>query len=233
MKSKRSLLKKSPLYLILDKPILNTRSLEKIYSAVSGGEIGVIQLRDKESSKQDILKFAIEFLKRMRKRVKTPRLTANRKDRKALFIINDHIDVAIACGADGLHLGQEDLPLKQARKILGEEKIIGVSCHSLSQALRAQKQGADYIGIGPIYKTATKPGYRPIGLKTLRQLKGKIKIPYFAIGDIREENLKEICGAGAKQAAVCRAILKTDNPKKAAQRIYRILKEEKRKNIFN
>jgi len=184
--------------------------LEDIYSAASGGKINLIQLRDKKSAKADLLNLASE-------------LAGKLNPAKTLFIVNDYVDLAVACGADGVHLGQEDLSLKQARKILGKNRIIGISCHNLSQALKAQNEGADYIGIGPIYATATKPEYKPIGLRVLGELKNKIKIPYFAIGNIQPGNLKEVIGSGAKRVAVCRAILKAANPKTAAEQLYKIL----------
>ena len=222
MKSRKNLLKRSQLYpvrsgaprrgtsngvyLILDRQIFGRRSLKKIYSAVSDGKIGLIQLRDKKSSKSDVLDFAIKLSKHLARS-------------KALFIVNDYVDVALASKADGVHLGQEDLPISEARKILGKDKLIGISCHNLRQALEAQKNGADYIGIGPVYATATKPEYQPIGLKVLRQLKNKIKIPYFAIGDIREANIKNIVSAGATRVAVCRAILKSKNIQQTAREL--------------
>jgi thiamine-phosphate pyrophosphorylase len=208
MKSRKSLLKKSRLYLILDRPSFSKCSLKKINSLISGGAIGLIQLRDKSSTKAKVLKFAVELARQLT-------LT------KTLFIINDYTDVAVAALADGVHLGQEDLSLKQARKILGQDKIIGISCHNLAQALQAQKDGADYIGIGPVFATATKPGCPGIGLKAAAELKAKIKIPFFAIGNICEDNLEEITGAGLRRIAVCRAILNAGNPKQAAKRLYR------------
>jgi len=210
MKLKKSLLKKSRVYLILDRPAFNSFSLKKISNLVSSNEIGLIQLRDKFSAKADVLRFAIQLAKCLA-------LT------KTLFIINDDVDLAVACGADGVHLGQDDLSLKQARKILGKDKIIGLSCHSLAQALKAQKEGADYIGIGPLYATPTKPGCAGIGLKVAAELKAKIKIPYFAIGNINEGNLKEITTIGIRRIAVCRAILKAANSKQAAKRLYKKL----------
>ncbi|TAM38832.1 thiamine phosphate synthase [bacterium] len=182
MKSRRSLLKRSRLCLILDKPGFDIRA--------SG--IGIIQLRDKISAKPDILKSALKLARRLRRS-------------NTLLIVNDHPDLALLSGADGVHLGQADMPLDKARLILGKEMIIGVSCHNLAQALKAQKQGADYIGIGPIYATATKPEYKPIGLKVLKQLEGKIKIPYFAIGNINKNNIAKIISTGCRRAAVCRA----------------------------
>lgn len=212
MKLRRNLLKTSQLYLILDKPSLSSFSLEKISNLVSDSGIGLIQLRDKSSSKAGILKYAL-------------RLTRHLSLTKKLFIINDYADVALACGADGVHLGQDDLSVKRARKILGESKIIGLSCHSLSQALQAQQEGADYIGIGPIYTTATKPGCRSIGLEVLQELKNRIKIPYFAIGNIHRDNLKEVVAAGARRVAVCRAIFKASDAKQETKHIYKILKK--------
>ena len=210
MKSRKHLLKKSHLYLILDKLTLRKHSLKDIYSIVSSCHLDLVQLRDKKSPKVEILNLAIKLSKRLAKS-------------KTLFIVNDYVDVAVASGADGLHLGQNDLPLKEARRILGKDRIIGVSCHNLDQALKAQKGGADYIGIGPIYATATKPEYRPLGLKILRQLEDKIKIPYFAIGDIQSGNIVGVIASGARRIAVCRAILKATDPKRAARQLSEIL----------
>jgi len=223
MKSKKNLLKRSRLYLILDRTTLGGCSLENIYSAVAGGKISLIQLRDKKSAKADILNFAIKLSKRLRSKPEGSGLASDSQSHGSIFIVNDYVDLAVASGADGVHLGQEDLPLKQARKILGRDRIIGISCHNLGQALSAQNEGADYIAIGPIYATATKPEYKPIGLEVLGELKDKIKIPYFAIGDIHAGNIKEITAAGARRVAVCRAILKADNPKAAARQLYKIL----------
>ncbi|MFA5093539.1 MAG: thiamine phosphate synthase [Candidatus Omnitrophota bacterium] len=195
MKSRKSLLKKSLTYLILDKPTLGNCSLKKIYAALRGGQVGLIQLRDKQSSGLKFLNFANKVIKGF-------------KTSKTLFIINDDLAVALATNADGLHLGQDDLPLRLARKILGKDKIIGVSCHNLSQALKAQNEGADYIGVGPIFSTSTKPETRPIGLKVLKAIKNKIKIPCFAIGNIHLGNLKQIMATGTRRVAVCRAIIK-------------------------
>ena len=202
MKLRKILLKKSLLCLILDR---------QGFIRLPFDGVGIIQLRDKVSDKRHVLSLAIKLARILSKT-------------KTLFIVNDYIDLALICGADGVHLGQDDIPLKAARKILGKSKIIGISCHNLRQALKAQKEGADYIGIGPIYETATKPGVKSIGLNPLRQLKDKIKIPYFAIGNIHEDNIKEITAAGATRIAVCRGILKADNPKRAARGLFNKLK---------
>jgi thiamine-phosphate pyrophosphorylase len=210
MKSRKNLLKRSQLYLILDRQSFSKRFLKNI-DTLCGAEVSLIQLRDKLSAKADVLSLAIKLSRKLSRS-------------KTLFIVNDYIDVALAAQADGVHLGQTDPSLKQARKILGRDKIIGISCHNLRQALKAQKEGADYIGIGPIYATGTKPGCRAIGLKVLRQLKDKIKIPYFAIGNICQDNIEKITAAGARRIAVCRAILAAQSPRCAARQLLERIK---------
>jgi thiamine-phosphate pyrophosphorylase len=210
MKSRKSLLKKSQLYLILDKSTFGNGSLQNIYLAIKNSQIGLVQLRDKKSAKFKTLNLALKLAKGL--------------DRsKTLFIVNDDLDLVVSSGADGVHLGQDDLSLKQARKILGKDKIIGISCHNLSQALKAQKEGADYLGVGPVFSTSTKPRAKPIGSEVLRQLKNRIKIPYFAIGNIHTGNISEIIDTGTKRVAVCRAIIKTKNFKLAIKQFNKIL----------
>jgi thiamine-phosphate pyrophosphorylase len=208
MNLSKRLLKKSLLYLILDRRYF---SLKKNIGLFCAPELGMIQLRDKTGSKAQVLKSALLLRKKI-------------NSAKTLLIINDYVDVALAASASGVHLGQEDLSVKEARAILGPDKIIGVSCHNLRQAQAAQKDGADYIGIGPIYPTSTKPGACAIGLKEAAGLKHKIKIPYFAIGNIHQGNLDGIIGAGIKRVAICRAILKANNPLQAAKGLYQRLK---------
>jgi len=199
-------------YLILDRSKLNKFSLTEIKNLVSGRAIGLVQLRDKTSAKAEVLKFAVKLAKQV-------------AQTKSLFIVNDYVDVAVKSNADGVHLGQDDLALKQARKILGQDKIIGISCHSLAQALKAQKEGADYIGFGPIYATATKPELAGIGLKVAAQLKTKIHIPCFAIGNINQSNVKKITACGFERIAVCRAILEDRSPQCAAKRLFQKLRK--------
>lgn len=203
MKSRKTLLKKSCLYLILDKEVAARRSLDSLVNQSSNCGISVIQLRDKISPQSLVTKEAAKISRLLKKS-------------KILFLVNDYLEAAKVPFCDGVHLGQADTPLKEARKALGRAKIIGISCHNLKQAIKAERDGADYIGIGPINRTPTKPEYNPIGLGVLRQLNGKIKIPYFAIGNINLGNLKGIFSAGARRAAVCRGILGAKNIRKAA-----------------
>ena len=171
MISKRRLLRKSRLYLILDKKTVGRTPLTAVANKLKYSGVDLIQLRDKISDKLEILKDALL-------------LTKTLKNSKSLFIINDHVDIAAISCADGVHLGQRDGNVKEARSLLGKNKIIGVSCSNLKQALMAQRNGADYIGIGPIYRSPTKHGCEGIGLKELCKFKNLIHIPYFAIGNI-------------------------------------------------
>jgi thiamine-phosphate pyrophosphorylase len=156
-----------------------------------------IQYREKERSRLEIYKGA----------AKLRRLT---RDYNAVFIVNDLVDIAICVNADGVHLGQDDLPLKEARKIMGRDKIIGISTHSLEQAIEAERNGADYIGFGPIFHTMTKDAGKPKGTDMLQEVKNQIKIPVVAIGGISLENIRSVLHTGVDAVAVASAILKGD-----------------------
>ncbi len=134
------------------------------------------------------------------------------KRNNALFIINDRIDLAIAVDADGIHLGQNDMPYLIARKILGDEKIIGRSTHCLEELLCAQKEGCDYVGAGPIYHTNTKSIKSPTGIKYVKEATKFSKLPYFAIGGINSSNIHEVISAGAARIAVSGAIMNAKDP---------------------
>ncbi len=145
-----------------------------------------------------------------------------------LFFVNDRPDLAIVLKADGLHLGQDDMPIAVARRLCRLAKAplwIGKSTHSLSQALEAQKEGADYIGVGPIFGTPTKPDYKPVGLDLIRQLKRKIKIPFVVIGGIDETNLHKVLEAGATRVAFVRAIFQARDIYDAAKKLRRQIED--------
>lgn len=184
------------LYLITDTAASGLTHLETVRIAVSSG-IKTIQLREKLLSKKDIYKEALDI------RSLTLRYGVT-------FIVNDYIDIALAVDADGVHLGQDDMPVKEARKIIGRRKIIGVSTHSLKQALDAEASGADYIGFGPIFKTATKDAGKPKGIASLKKIKEHINIPIAAIGGITHDNAWEVLNNGADAIAVASAILSGD-----------------------
>jgi len=136
------------------------------------------------------------------------------------FIINDKVDISKACKADGVHLGQKDMSLSQARKILGNDKIIGISVNTVKQALKAEKEGADYLGASPLFYTDSKKDLDPeLGLKGLQEMRKQVKIPILAIGGINSDNASEVMAAGADGIAVISAILGSDNISRATQKL--------------
>jgi len=141
----------------------------------------------------------------------------------ALFVVNDRIDLALAVDADGVHLGQGDLPPALARSLLGPEKLIGRSTHALSQLHQAMADGCDYVGVGPVNATPTKPGREPVGLDYVRQAAAESTIPFFAIGGIEPGNLAAVQAAGAKRVAVVRAITAASDPAAASRQLLDLL----------
>lgn len=179
---------------ITDRNICGLTSKE-MSSLVLRAGIRWIQYREKNKPRRDIYNEAALLRK----------LTA---EFKASFIVNDHADIALAVNADGVHLGQEDLPLKEARKILGKTKIIGISTHSIEQAIEAEAGGADYVGFGPVFHTKTKDAGKPKGIQMLKEVKKHVKIPVIAIGGITSGNLQSVLDSGADAVAVASAILR-------------------------
>ncbi len=153
------------------------------------------------------------------------RLASLAADAGAMFIVNDHADIAQAVDADGVHLGQDDLPIEKARKILGPGKVIGISTHSLAQAREAEQQGADYIGFGPIFPTATKDAGVIQGLKTLRIIRHSISIPIIAIGGITHTTVTEVVRAGADGVAVISALLSAPDIQQSSEDMLRIMRK--------
>lgn len=174
-----------------------------VEAALQGG-LGVVQYRDKTAA--DGAKLA-----------KVRKLCEICHRYGALLIVNDRVDLAIAAGADGVHLGQEDLPAVEARKLLGPGKIIGRSTTNPQEMQRAVEEGADYIGVGPVYATPTKPNKPAAGLDYVRHAAAKSPIPWFAIGGIDINNLDEVLRAGAERVAVVRAIMDAEQPTLVSQ----------------
>jgi len=143
----------------------------------------------------------------------------------ALLLVNDRIDIALAVDADGVHLGQGDLPPALARQLLGPEKLVGRSTHALAQLQQAMRDGCDYVGVGPVNATPTKPGRQPVGLDYVRQAAAESAIPFFAIGGIEKENLSSVLATGATQVAVVRAITEAADPAQAARELLEVLGE--------
>jgi len=164
---------------------LGRSNIEVVEEMIAAG-IEIIQYREKEKK----MLYKYEECKRLRELTKEAGVT---------FIINDDIHLALAIDADGVHIGQEDLPLEEVRKLLGEDKIIGLSTHSPQEAEDAVKRGADYIGVGPVFKTYTKEDVcDPVGLEYLEYVAQNIEIPFVAIGGIKEHNVKEVRDLGAR-----------------------------------
>ena len=192
------------LYLVADKEYAAGRDLVGLArNAVQGG-VTMVQLRAKGWETREFLELAT-------------RMAAALKRRFVPLIINDRVDIALACRADGVHLGQDDMPLDKARQLLGKSKIIGVSVNTLKEAREAERRGADYIGLGPIYATTTKDTDLPVlGPEGIRRIRQKIGIPIIAIGGINAGNAADVMKAGAAGIAVVSAILGAPDARKAA-----------------
>jgi len=195
--TRRRLLDAARLYVVLDREVGDYPALFKVLKKTVQAGAGIVQLRDKNSLSLDVMNACTRSIKIIRNRVP--------------FIVNDRIDIAQAVRADGVHLGQDDMPLKYARELLGQEMLIGVSCQTVSQALKAQADGADYIGFGSVFRTKTKPDRRPMDLEVWRTLYKKIEIPVFAIGGISLSNLMRLLPLGINRVAVTRAVCQADN----------------------
>lgn len=199
------------LYLVTDRNILGNKDLIRcVEDAIKGG-VTVVQLREKESSSLEFYETALR-LKELTKKYNIP------------LIINDRVDIALAIDADGVHVGQEDLPAIKVRKLIGDKKILGVSVTNLEEAYRAIEYGADYIGVGAIFPTDTKKDATNVGLKKLIEIKNNVDCKIVAIGGINQENVykfKELCDG----VAVISAILGKDNIEEAAKKIFNNFKK--------
>jgi thiamine-phosphate pyrophosphorylase len=153
------------------------------------------------------------------------------RNEKVCFIVNDHADIAAAVDADGVHLGQDDLPIEFARKLLGRDKLIGISTHSLEQAREAEAAGADYIGFGPIFKTSTKDAGQTQGIQNLAIVKNSVAVPVIAIGGINQANVQFIAQAGADGAAVISVVLAAPDIRFAAEQLVDIWINETAKHL--
>lgn len=187
-----------PLYAILDPEQIGDRAIAEVLSELLRAGVKILQLRAKAMSAQDF--FALAQLARQQTHRHGCRL-----------IVNDRVDIALACHADGVHLGQDDLPLSVGRKLLGD-KIIGISTHDSEQAQEAERGGADYIGFGPMFGSQTKnTGYSARGIEMLQTIRAAVKLPIVAIGGITEQNIKQVWQTGADAAAIISDILRADD----------------------
>ena len=194
-------------YLVTDRRILQGRDLlDAVAEAIEGG-VTLIQLREKEVSSREFYQIAL----------KVKELAHSRE---VPLLINDRLDIALAVNADGLHIGQEDLPLKVARKLLGPDKIIGLSVSNLEDAVQGEKEGADYLGAGAVYPTTSKDvSESPIGPDGLKKIKDAVSIPVVGIGGINLFNIEEVKRTGVDGVAVISAIMGAPDIKDAARKL--------------
>ena len=198
------------LYLVTDNSDDEEKFLKTIEEGILGG-VTVVQIREKTADTLDFYNLALK-VKEITTKYDVP------------LIINDRVDIAMAIDADGVHVGQSDMPCDVTRKLIGKDKILGVSANTVKEAQKAQKDGADYIGTGAVFPTATKDDADSVSIDELKEVVESIDIPVVAIGGITLENASELNGTGIAGLSVVSAIMSADNPKKASEELL---------NIFN
>lgn len=187
-------------YFITDAKLSRAGNISDVKSAVAVG-VSIVQYRNKDAGTKGLYEEALKLKK----------ICKN----KALFLINDRIDIALAIDADGVHIGGEDMPYVIARKMLGRKKIIGVTVHNIEEAKEARRLGADYIGVSPIFATTTKlDAGKPAGVSLIRKIKKTVKVPIIAIGGITLDNAKEVVEAGADGLCAISAVVTKRDTKK-------------------
>lgn len=206
MEQDSSTIRRCGLYIVTDSSLCPLSEEAMVAAALKGGA-KVIQYREKEASTLDM----VETARRLRTLT-----TAH----DAILIVNDRIDVALAAAADGVHLGQDDMPYEAARGMLGEKAIIGITAHTVGEALEAQQMGADYVGLSPIFPTDTKADAGPAaGLAFVEEAANTIRIPKVAIGGINETNMKQVLAAGADCVAMISAVVTSEDIEGTVRRI--------------
>jgi len=211
----KELLNKIDLYFITDPKLTKKNIFEDANSAIRAG-VKIIQYREKEKD----TKYMVEEATKIKEVC---------KENNTLFLINDRVDVALAVDADGVHLGKEDMPYNTARRLLGKQRIIGLTVHNLEEAIEAENIGADYIGVSPIFETKTKPDAgKPSGLQLLIDLKENIKIPYVAIGGINEYNIKNVLDTGTRAVAIISAIITKNNVEEECKKFRKLILETRK-----
>lgn len=198
------------LYLVTDENDDEEKFLKTIEDAINGG-VSVVQIREKTKDTLDFYNLALK-VKEITAKYNVP------------LIINDRVDVALAIDADGVHIGQSDMPCDVTRKLVGPNKIVGVSAATIDEAKKAEKDGANYIGTGAVFPTATKDDTPKITKKDLKEIVESINIPVVAIGGITLDNASELTNTGIKGLSVVSAIMSSDNPRESAEKLL---------NIFN
>ena len=194
------------LYAILDLAYMTDADVPRVLQQLLHGGADIVQLRGKGRSIEELNELARIFL---------PITTAA----NVPLIINDYSEIAQRVNMDGVHVGQDDETIASVRSKVGHPIIVGKSTHGIEQAIAAEREGADYIGFGPIYATPTKPDYKPIGVNNIREVHQRLKIPIFCIGGIKLENLSEVIAAGAQRVAIVSGLLQADDIAGYARRV--------------
>ena len=192
------------LYLVTDRKLMSTNTLEEAVTQALEGGCTVVQLREKNCSSREFFETAIK-IKEICHSFNVP------------IIINDRVDIALAADCDGVHVGQKDLPANFVRKIIGENKIVGVSASTLEKAIEAEKNGADYIGCGAVFSTSTKTDTNSVTIQQIKEIKKNINIPVVAIGGIKQENIHLLNNTGIDGVAVVSAVIAQKDIKSAAK----------------
>lgn len=204
--------KELQLYAITDRHWLNGRSLYEVVKESLDGGVTFLQLREKQLDEDHFLEEA-------------KKLQGLCSEYNVPFIINDNVEIALAINADGVHIGQSDMEMKEAREKLGPDKIIGVSAHTKEEALLAQAQGADYLGVGAVFPTSSKDDAESVSYETLKEICDVVSIPVVAIGGITRENLHQLSGSGISGISVISAIYAQPDIKEAARELKQCVQE--------
>lgn len=200
------------LYLCTDRRLMTSPTIEASAESALRGGTTVIQLREKDCSSREFYELGLR-VKKITDAYHAP------------LIINDRVDIALAVGAAGVHVGQGDLPCKVVREIVGPDMIVGVSAATLDEAIQAEEDGADYLGVGAMYATATKTDTRPVSMEELLKIRAAVKIPIVVIGGINKQTLGNFKGTGVDGLAVVSAIVAQPDPEAAARELLRMWKE--------
>ena len=202
-------------YMVTDSELSNDGIFSDVENALRAG-CKIVQYREKNKSTKDL----IDEAKKLKKIC----------EGKAVFLVDDRFDVALAVDADGIHIGQEDIHFETARMLLGKDKVIGLTVHNLDEAIEAEKLGVDYIGLAPIFKTGTKEDARdPIGTEMIKIVRKNVSLPIVAVGGVNKENIKDVMEAGADSVVSIHAVLNSNDVYTEVSEFIRIIKECKSK----
>ncbi|MDK2911404.1 MAG: thiamine-phosphate pyrophosphorylase [Methanolobus sp.] len=214
---KKKLLGEIDFYLVTDSGLSKKGTLSDVRNAVEAG-CRIVQYREKDKSTKEMVEEAFLIKEACRG--------------KAIFLVNDRIDVAMAVDADGVHIGQDDMPIRLARQLLGGDKIIGLTVHDLREALQAEREGADYVGLSPIFGTSTKKDAgEGIGPEWIREVKDALSIPVVAIGGINRENCVSVIQGGADSLVAISAVVCSEDVKKETGDFIDIIRNIKRNRV--